>query len=174
MAKSTYYIDSYFRFPAKNQVISKFISKLWYKVQHQPASLFVYLLVCLAFFKKWANPSLFFIYFRLLKHITNFTTNTYVKKCPSSIQCQDSNSQPLEHEPPPITTIPGLPPLQTCPTTDQLWVLVLFGQLWSWSFVVKWGSNQASQILLYNDCELQAFNANALDRLFKYSINFVV
>ena len=100
------------------------------------------------------------------------STNCFL--CPSSIQCQDSNSQPLEHEPPPITTIPGLPPLQTCPTTDQLWVPVLFGQLWSWSFVVKWGSNQASQILLYNDCELQAFNANALDRLFKYSIYFVV
>ena len=27
-----------------------------------------------------------------------------------SIQCQDSNSQPSEHESPPITTRPGLPP----------------------------------------------------------------
>ena len=35
----------------------------------------------------------------------------YVKKCPSSIRCQDSNSRPLEHEPPPITTRPGLPPI---------------------------------------------------------------
>ena len=34
----------------------------------------------------------------------------YVKKCPSSIRCRDSNSRPLEHEPPPITTRPGLPP----------------------------------------------------------------
>ena len=34
----------------------------------------------------------------------------YVKKCPSSIRCWDSNSRPLEHEPPPITTRPGLPP----------------------------------------------------------------
>ena len=39
----------------------------------------------------------------------NFTTNSYVKKCPSSIWCWYSNSQPLEHEPPPITTRPGLP-----------------------------------------------------------------
>ena len=31
-----------------------------------------------------------------------------MKKCPSSIWCQDSNSQPLEHESPPITTRPGL------------------------------------------------------------------
>ena len=30
--------------------------------------------------------------------------------CPSSIWRQDSNSQPLEHESPPITTRPGLPP----------------------------------------------------------------
>ena len=27
-----------------------------------------------------------------------------VKKCPSSIQCRDLNSRPLEHESPPITT----------------------------------------------------------------------
>ena len=32
------------------------------------------------------------------------------KKYPSSIWCRDSNSRPLEHEPPPITTRPGLPP----------------------------------------------------------------
>ena len=37
---------------------------------------------------------------------------TYVKKCPSSIWCQDSNSRPLEHDSPPITTRPGLPPLR--------------------------------------------------------------
>ena len=34
----------------------------------------------------------------------------YVKKCPSNIQCQDTNSQHLEHESPPITTRPGLLP----------------------------------------------------------------
>ena len=33
-----------------------------------------------------------------------------MKKCSSSIQCWDSNLQPLEHESPHITTRPGLPP----------------------------------------------------------------
>ena len=33
-----------------------------------------------------------------------------MKKCPSSRWCRDSNSRPLEHESPPITTRPGLPP----------------------------------------------------------------
>ena len=41
--------------------------------------------------------------------------NKYIcEKCPSSIQCRDSNSQPLEHESPPITTRPGLPPQEIC------------------------------------------------------------
>ena len=31
--------------------------------------------------------------------------------CPSNIRCRDSNSQPLDNESPPITTRPGLPPL---------------------------------------------------------------
>ena len=30
--------------------------------------------------------------------------------CPSSIRRRDSNPRPLDHEPPPITTRPGLPP----------------------------------------------------------------
>ena len=35
------------------------------------------------------------------------------KKCPSSKWRRDLNSQPLEHESPPITTRPGLPPRST-------------------------------------------------------------
>ena len=31
-----------------------------------------------------------------------------VKKCPSNLRCRDLNPWPLEHEPPPITTRPGL------------------------------------------------------------------
>ena len=62
------------------------------------------------FFLKRANPGLFFFSFYLFKHVTNFTTDTFGEKCPSSIRCRDSNSWPLEHEPPPITTRPGLPP----------------------------------------------------------------
>ena len=50
---------------------------------------------------------LFHLFLSFQTHITNFTTNRYVKKCPSSIRCWDSNSRPLEHESPLITTRPG-------------------------------------------------------------------
>ena len=46
-----------------------------------------------------------------------------VKKCTSSIQCQDSNSQPLEHKSPPITTRPGPRPL-----TPNLWRVIAYQQ----------------------------------------------
>ena len=53
------------------------------------------------------------ILFRLLSLfqtiITIFTTNK-CEKCPSSICCRDSNSRPLAHESPPITTRPGSRP----------------------------------------------------------------
>ena len=62
------------------------------------------------FSKKWANPDLFFIYFRPFKHTLQFLLQINVKKCPSSIQCRVSNSGPLEHASPPMTTRPGLPP----------------------------------------------------------------
>ena len=61
---------------------------------------------------QWATPASFsFIFVCCHTNITNFTTNLYVKKCPSSIRCWDSNPGPLEHESPPITTSPGLPPM---------------------------------------------------------------
>ena len=41
--------------------------------------------------------------------ITIFTTNK-CEKSPSSIQCWNSNPWPSEHESPPVTTRPGLPP----------------------------------------------------------------
>ena len=44
-----------------------------------------------------------------------------MKKFPSSIRCRDLNSQPVEHESPPITTRPGLPPYG-----DRLWMVVAF------------------------------------------------
>ena len=62
-------------------------------------------------FKKWANPGLFFIYFRSFKKniVRTFTTDQCEKmSCPSSIRRRDSNSRPSEHEPPHITTRPGL------------------------------------------------------------------
>ena len=58
-------------------------------------------------------PGLFFVYFRLFKSniVTNFTTNHCEKmSCQSSIWQRDSNPRHSEHEPPPITTRPGLPP----------------------------------------------------------------
>ena len=63
----------------------------------------VVLKVCL---KKWANPGLFFIYFRLFKHTLQFLQQINVKKCPSSIRYWDSNPWPFGHESPPITTRP--------------------------------------------------------------------
>ena len=54
---------------------------------------------------KWAILGLCIIYFRSFQSkITIFATNES-EKCPLSIWCQDSNSQP-----PPLTTRPRLPP----------------------------------------------------------------
>ena len=63
------------------------------------------------FFKKMGQPGLFFVYFWSFQTniITIFTTNK-CEKCTSSLRCQDSNPRPLECEPLPITTRPGLPP----------------------------------------------------------------
>ena len=61
------------------------------------------------------QPRPVFVYFRLSKHTLQFfTPNRYVKKCPSSILCRDSNWRPMEQESPPITTTPGLPPTFKC------------------------------------------------------------
>ena len=63
------------------------------------------------YFKKWANPGLFFIYFWSFQTniITIFTTNK-CEKCPSSIRCWELNHRPSERESLPITTRHGLPP----------------------------------------------------------------
>ena len=67
--------------------------------------------VSIVFFK-WANPGLFFVYFRLFQTniITIFTANK-CEKWPSSIRCRDLNPRPPECEPLPITSRPGLPSL---------------------------------------------------------------
>ena len=62
-----------------------------------------------AIFKKWANPGLFLIHFRLFKQMLQFLQQIYVKKCPTNIQCRDSNPWTSGDEFPPITTRPGLP-----------------------------------------------------------------
>ena len=69
---------------------------------------------CPIFLKNRPTRALFHLFSSFQTHITNFTTNKYVKKCPPNIQCRDSNSQLLEHESPSITTRPRprLPPLK--------------------------------------------------------------
>ena len=63
------------------------------------------------FFKKWADPSIFFVYFRSFsnKHQYNFTSNL-CEKCQSRILNWDLNLRSSERESPPITTRPGHPP----------------------------------------------------------------
>ena len=58
------------------------------------------------------TPASLIVYFQSFQTniITNFTANI-CEKYPSSIWCRDSNPRLLEHESPPITTRPGLPPL---------------------------------------------------------------
>ena len=92
------------------------------------------------FFKKWASPGLFFVYFRSFQSniITIFTTDQCEKmSCPSSIWRRDSNQQPSEREPPPITTRPWLLPCYFTPklvydigTSHQYFLLCLIKQDW--------------------------------------------
>ena len=71
----------------------------------------------LTFFKKWANPGLFFVYFRSFQtNNTSLTTKMWKMSCPSNIWCLDSNPQPSGYESHPITTRPGLPPTILDPT----------------------------------------------------------
>ena len=58
---------------------------------------------------KMANPGHFYRFFGLFQTNIIFTANI-CEKFPSSKWCQDSNPPHLEHESPPITTRPGLPP----------------------------------------------------------------
>ena len=51
---------------------------------------------------------LFHSFSSIQTNITIFTPNK-CEKCPSSVQCWDSNPQPSRHESPHITTRPGLP-----------------------------------------------------------------
>ena len=54
------------------------------------------------------HPRPLFVYFRLFQHTLQILQQIYVKKCPSSIRCWDSNRRPLGHD---ITTRPELPHL---------------------------------------------------------------
>ena len=72
--------------------------------------LFLFGCICWFFLKKWANPGLFYHWFSVFSNINTIFATNICEKCPSSMQCRDSNTRPLEHESPPITTSPGLPP----------------------------------------------------------------
>ena len=61
--------------------------------------------------KMGQSRPLFHLFLSFQTHITNFATYNYVKNCPFSIWCWDSNSRPLERESPPVTTRPGLQPI---------------------------------------------------------------
>ena len=58
------------------------------------------------------HPRHLFHLFSSFATTVQFLQQINVKKCSSSIQCWDSNPLPLEHESPPITTRPGLPPIK--------------------------------------------------------------
>ena len=68
------------------------------------------LILSKVFLKNGPTPASFWFIFSLFKQPIQFLQQINVKKCPSSIQCQDLNPQPLKHELSPITTRPGLPP----------------------------------------------------------------
>ena len=63
------------------------------------------------YFSKMPHPASFIIYFQSFQTNVTHSTTVYVKKCPSSIRCRDSNPQLLGRKSPPITTRPGLLPI---------------------------------------------------------------
>ena len=85
---------------------------------------------CKFHFFKWANPGLFFISFRIFTHTLQFLQQINVKNCPSNIWCRDSNSRPLDHESPPITARPGLPPSLSFLFAQSLCSQMLIKQLY--------------------------------------------
>ena len=75
-------------------------------------------------------PEYFFVYYKSFQtNDIKFTTN-YSEKFPSSIRCQDSNSQPSEHESPPLTTRPRLP--------ASAWMLFTFAVVKNWILGTYW------------------------------------
>ena len=64
------------------------------------------------YFFKWAIPGLFFIYFCLFKQTLQFLQQIYVEKCYVH-PVYGAGIRTYEHESPPITTRPGLPPTTT-------------------------------------------------------------
>ena len=91
------------------------------------------------FFKKMGHPQpLFHLFSSSQTNITILTTNIREKMIwPSSIQQRDWNPRPLEHESPPITTRPGLPPLVQFVESKHLFKTFVSGEEWRMR-VVSW------------------------------------
>ena len=64
------------------------------------------------FSKNGPTPASFCLFSVFSNEHYKFLQQLYLKKCPSSIRCWNSNPRPLERESLLITTRPGLPPLQ--------------------------------------------------------------
>ena len=71
---------------------------------------------------------------------TTIITTNKCEKCPSSIQCWDSNQWPLAHESPPITTRPRLPP------NAQVPLFVLYELSWKSSVEFEIKQNTSPHI----------------------------
>ena len=56
------------------------------------------------------NGPIFRLFSVFFTQALQFLKQCNVKKCPSSIQCMDSNRRPLDRKSPPFTTRSGLPP----------------------------------------------------------------
>ena len=88
------------------------------------------------FWSRWVSLLFSFIFvFSNTKY--NFTTNK-CEKFPSSIRCRDSNSRPLEHESPPITTRPGLKPNNNSIVKKQVLPMIKVKHKCHWTMIKKW------------------------------------
>ena len=85
---------------------------------------FLSFFICQSFFKYGPSPASFSLFSTFQLNITIFTTNK-CEKCPSSIWHWDLNPWPLEHESPPITTWPGIPPY-ICHLSIFVFILFFF------------------------------------------------
>ena len=77
------------------------------------------------YFSKMPHPASFIIYFQSFQTNVTHSTTVYVKKCPSSIRCRDSNPQLLGRKSPPITTRPGLLPITLLSSMRKKFIFLL-------------------------------------------------
>ena len=87
------------------------------------------------------QPRPLFCLFPVFSNKRYIFTTIICEKCPSSIRCRDSNPRPLECESLPITTRPGLPPLnpKVCIWGHLLWIELTWSSRW-WGWWPSWSS----------------------------------